>query len=94
MTASKTAAAKAEATDETVTVTVTFTFDEVEYTIPPATEWDVDTLEAIEAGMVTTACRAILGDDGWAAFKATKPKAKHLGELFEAIGAAAGISGN
>lgn len=90
MPANKTAAAKTEALGRGTQVR----FEDHTYTIAPAEEWDVEAIEAAEAGQLATACRLLLGDDQWAAFKSKKRTLSDLAALFEAVQSAFGIEGN
>jgi hypothetical protein len=80
----------AEATGEKLAVE----FRGATYTVDAAGDWDLEVLEALEDGKMTTAVRALLGPDQFAAFKATRPKVNDLNDLFEAIQTALGIQGN
>lgn len=81
---------KAEALGESFSVD----FDGVAYTIEPATEWDLDVLEAIEDGKMTTALRTLLGREQWATFKAKRRTAADLGTFYSAVEQAIGAPGN
>lgn len=88
--AKSTAPIKAEANgDETA-----FEFDGRTYVVPPVTEWDVDAIEAVEDGRMATACRALLGEEQWRAFKSRKRTVADLRDLYQTIEAALGTEGN
>lgn len=67
-----------------------FTFDEVEYTIPPVMEWDVEVFEAEEAGKFMTCIQRILGPEQYALFKGKKRTMKDALSLMEAMYAGGG----
>lgn len=90
MTARKTTPAAAEA----LGALVPFTFGDVDYLIPPTSEWTYDALEAFEDGKITAFLRAILGDAQHVKFKATKPRIADVTEFVDAMQKALGISGN
>jgi hypothetical protein len=52
---------------------------------------DGDVLDAIDNKAISHALRGLLGPAGWAAFKTTKPRVKHYGELFEMYAQAIGL---
>lgn len=56
------------------------------YDVPPAEDWDLEVLEAIDESRMTVALRALLGDDQYAKFRATNKKVRDLGEFFTAAG--------
>jgi hypothetical protein len=60
------------------------------YSVPPADDWDLDVLEAIDEGHMTTAMRALLGPDQYATFRASNKKVRSLGEFFDVAGKAVG----
>lgn len=88
--AKRPAPAKTEAVGEAVT----FDYDGLTFTVPPASEWDLDVLESYEDGKIVATLRALLGADQWSKFKATKRTVQDLNDLFEAVQEALGISGN
>lgn len=63
-----------------------FEFNGDSYEVPPAEEWDLDVLEAIDENRLTAALRALLGDEQYATFRAKNKKVKDLGKFFEAAG--------
>jgi hypothetical protein len=64
------------------------------YTVPASAEdWPLEVLESIDDDKIVIALRVLLGSKQWARFKSTKPRTKALGELFEAVGKAAGFEG-
>lgn len=79
-----------EATDKPITVT----WKGKTYRIVPSTEWDIETLEAMEDGKMTHMLRGMLAGDGYARLRETKPLITDLDELFGKIQKAVGISGN
>lgn len=81
--------ARAEALASSVTVH----YDGTDYTIPAATEWDLDVLEAFEDGKILTCVRALFGADQWAAFRSSHSTVADLSDLMEAVQEALG-SGN
>lgn len=62
------------------------TFNGDTYSVPPADEWDLDVLEAIDEGRMTGALRSLLGDEQYTTFRATNRKVKDLGAFFEEAG--------
>ncbi|MCF3174789.1 hypothetical protein IPZ61_15835 [Streptomyces sioyaensis] len=60
------------------------------YQVPPAEDWDLDVLEAIDDSKMTLALRALLGDEQYAKFRATNKKVRDLGAFFEAAGKSVG----
>lgn len=56
------------------------------YDVPPAEDWDLDVLEAIDESRMTAALRALLGDDQYAKFRKTNKKVRDLGDFFTAAG--------
>jgi len=67
---------------------VEFEFNGETYEIPPAEEWDLEVIEAIDAQKMTTALRALIGDEQYERFRASNRKARSLAEFFEAAGKA------
>lgn len=65
--------------------TRSFKYDGVEYTIPHASNWDVDVMEGIEDGKMFIAVRSLLGPEQWGVFKANKPTNKQFYELVNAV---------
>jgi hypothetical protein len=53
------------------------------FMVPPAEEWDIDVLEAIDEQRITHALKALLGDEQYAAFRKTNKKVKALGEFMD-----------
>lgn len=78
---------QAEATGEPIT----FEFEDESYTIPAANEWDLDVLEAFEAGQIVKTTKTLLGDEQYAKFKAPGRTVGDLGRFFEALQGAAGV---
>lgn len=66
-------------------------FDGDTYLIPPATEWDLDVLEAYEEGQIVATVRSLIGRDAYATFRASHSKVRDLQALFEAIQEALGL---
>lgn len=65
-----------------------YTIEKLDQNDPP-----VEILEALEDGKSVAVCRLILGDEQWAAFKRTKPKASDLNVLIgKALGTDVGKS--
>ncbi|WP_326792046.1 hypothetical protein OHA79_09600 [Streptomyces sp. NBC_00841] len=60
------------------------------YSVPPADDWDIDVLEAIDEGHMTTAMRALLGADQYATFRAKNRKVRDLGAFFDVAGKVVG----
>jgi predicted pyridoxine 5'-phosphate oxidase superfamily flavin-nucleotide-binding protein len=56
------------------------------FAVPPAEEWDIDVLEAIDENKLTHALKALLGEDQYATFRVTNKKVKDLGAFFEVAG--------
>lgn len=56
------------------------------YAVPPAEDWDLEVLEAIDESRMTTALRALLGDEQYAKFRAGNRKVRDLGAFFTAAG--------
>jgi hypothetical protein len=56
------------------------------YAVPPADDWDLDVLEAIDESRMTTALRALLGDEQYVKFRTTNKKVRDLGEFFTTAG--------
>jgi hypothetical protein len=56
------------------------------YAVPPADDWDLEVLEALDENHVTAALRALLGDEQYAKFRETNKKVRALGEFFTAAG--------
>jgi hypothetical protein len=83
-------AAKAEALGEHIT----FDFDGETYEITPASEWDLDALEAFENDKVVTCVRLILGPDQWMRFRAAHKTVGDLNRMFAAVQRAGVGSGN
>lgn len=73
---------------------VPFAHGGVDYLLDPAAEWTIDALEAYEAGRVTTFLRSILGEEQYAAYRATSPKVGQINEFMTGIQKALGIQGN
>lgn len=84
-----TTAQRADATAEPVS----FVFDGDTYTVPPAAEWDLDVLEAVEGQQFTVAAKRLLGDKQYATFRKTHAKVADLNGLFDALGEAT-LAGN
>ncbi|MFI7009968.1 hypothetical protein [Streptomyces sp. NPDC050145] len=66
----------------------TIEFNGDTYEVPPADEWDIDIVEAIDEQRITHALRALLGDEQWAKFRKTNRKVPALGEFLTAAGKA------
>lgn len=60
------------------------------YEVAPAEEWDLDVLEAIDEGRMTTALKSLIGDEQYATFRVTNRKVKDLGAFFETAGKVVG----
>lgn len=72
--------------------TVTVTHKGIDYVLPAARrDAPLELAEAIEADEMTAAVRALLGDEQWAAFKATKPTIGDRNDLFDKWVAAIGL---
>lgn len=77
-------ATKNDATGERIKVT----FGGAVYTAPPAEQWGLDVLEAIDDGKLTHAVKALIGTEQYAKFRRQHSSVSDLGGLFEAIGKA------
>lgn len=73
---------------------ITITWKGKTYRLKPASEWNIEVLEAMEDGKMTGILRGVLEGDGYARLRATKPLVTELEELFGKIQKALGISGN
>jgi hypothetical protein len=73
---------------------VEFAFDGETYTIAPAAEWDLDVMERVEDGKVTTAVRELLGPGQWKTFRSKPRKVADMGAMFATIEKALGVEGN
>lgn len=82
--------ARAEATDSPITVT----WKGKTYKVKPSTQWDIEVLEAMEDGKMTKILQGVLEGDGYARLRATRPLVSELGDLFDKIQKALGVSGN
>ncbi|MFJ7907502.1 hypothetical protein [Kitasatospora sp. NPDC096204] len=82
----KTAAAKAEATDEPTT----FEHAGITFSIPAPLDMP---LEILEAESEVEAVRLIVGEEAWAEYRATRPTIRDFQALAERVNEAAG-SGN
>lgn len=71
---------KNDATGESID----FTFGGAKYTVPPADDWDIDVLEAIDEQRLTAALKSLMGEAQYTKFRARHTKVRELGELFEA----------
>ena len=69
--------------DATSTPT-TVKFGNANYSIPPAEDWDIDVLEAIDDQRMTSALKALLGAEQYAEFRTRHTKVRELSEFFEA----------
>lgn len=78
--------AKAEA----LSAAVSLTYDGETYSIPPASEWDLDVLEHFEEGRVLALVKALLGPDGWARFRSKPRTVADLTDLMESVQEALG----
>ena len=58
------------------------------YNVPPAEEWDIDVLEAIDDQRITHAVKSLLGEEQYATFRKTNRKVADLGKFFEVAGKA------
>lgn len=56
------------------------------FLVPPAEDWDIDILEAIDDQRMTHALKALLGEDQYAKFRKTNRKVTQLGEFFAVAG--------
>lgn len=80
--------AEAEMTAETVTVD----HGGRTYELPASLDdVDGDVLDAIDNEKLSHALQGLLGPDQWAAFKATKPKVRDYGELFDLFAEKVGL---
>ena len=70
---------------------ITFEFDGQPYTIPAATQWPLETLEAFEEGRIVATVKSLLGDEQWTTFRSPGRIVSDLGSFFEAIQEAAGV---
>lgn len=76
-----TSAMKAEA----LGLAVSFEYDGETYEIMPASEWDLDAIEAFEAQKASTGIRLILGAEQYKRFKRKRRKVSDLSALFEVM---------
>jgi hypothetical protein len=60
------------------------------YLVPPADEWDIDVLEAVDDQRMTHALKALLGDEQYKTFRVTNRKVADLGQFFKVAGEAVG----
>jgi hypothetical protein len=58
------------------------------YSVPPADDWDIDVLEAIDDQRMTHALKALLGEDQYATFRKGNRKVSALGEFLNVAGEA------
>lgn len=79
---------------EAIGTPVQFEYDGDTYAVAPANEWDLDVLEAFEEGRILATVRSLLGEAQWKTFRAKPRNVQALADLFEALQAALGISGN
>lgn len=79
----KTAAVEAEANE----APVTFEHNGIEYTIPAPLDFP---LEVIEAETEIDVIRAVLGDEQWTKYRATKPTIRDFQALTEKVNGASG----
>jgi hypothetical protein len=68
----------------------TIEFNGANYDVPPAEDWDIDVLEAIDDQRLTHALKALLGEDQYATFRKGNRKVSDLGKFFEVAGKAVG----
>lgn len=73
---------------------IEFNHNGVTYSVEPTSEWPLEALEALEEGRIVAFLKYVLGDEGYAALKATKPKIGELNDLTVAIQKAVGVAGN
>lgn len=66
------------------------TFRSQTFDVPPAEDWDLDVLEAIDESRMTSALRALLGEAQYEKFRAKNKKVRDLREFFEVAGKAVG----
>ncbi|MFJ9318805.1 hypothetical protein [Streptomyces globisporus] len=59
-------------------------FNGTTYEVPPAEQWNIDVLEAIDDQRLTHAVKALLGAEQYATFRVTNKKVADLGAFFEA----------
>ncbi|MFF4952282.1 hypothetical protein [Streptomyces chattanoogensis] len=62
------------------------TFNGQVFNVPPAEDWDLEVLEAIDESRMTAALRALLGDVQYAKFREKNKKVRDLGAFFEVAG--------
>ncbi|MGW2591663.1 hypothetical protein ACWCXC_15560 [Streptomyces sp. NPDC001515] len=77
-------ATKSDATHTPATVE----FNGAVYRVPPAEDWDIDVLEAIDDQRITHAVKALLGEEQYATFRKANRKVADLGRFFEVAGKA------
>ncbi|AVO22270.1 tail assembly chaperone [Streptomyces phage Nesbitt] len=77
------AAASAKKNDATGTPTPV-EFNGETYTVPPADDWDIDVLEAIDDQRITHALKALLGEDQYKTFRTHNRKVTALGDFMNA----------
>lgn len=72
--------------------TIDITHKGVTYTLPAARrDAPIELAEALERDEMTAAVRALMGDEQWARFKATKPTIGDRNDIFDAWIAAIGL---
>ncbi|QNO12676.1 tail assembly chaperone [Arthrobacter phage Tweety19] len=86
-------AKKSPAAAEALGEMTPFHFEGNDYFLKPAAEWSFDAMEAYEEGRIFFFLREILGEEGYATLKATKPNGKKLGEFVAGTQKALGIAG-
>lgn len=84
------AAQRAEALGEMIVVP----FEGYDYEVPPVNTWDISVIEAQEAGQITRALRAVLGDTQWAAFRERHTTVGPMKDFYNKINQAAVGEGN
>lgn len=87
-------AKKSPAAAEALGEKTPFHFEGVDYFLAPAASWSFDAMEAFEEGRIFFFLREVLGEEGYAALKATKPNAAKLNKFIVALQKALGIAGN
>lgn len=60
------------------------------YLVPPADDWDLEVIEAIDDQRLSHAMKALLGEEQYATFRKSNRKVSSLGAFFEVAGKAVG----
>ncbi|GAA3136658.1 hypothetical protein GCM10010466_29340 [Planomonospora alba] len=88
---SKPSKAKSAAVAESESAPVLAEYDGTVYTVPTPLDWPLDVLDALEAGRLTDAARALLGEDQYAVFRSKPRTFRDLRDLLDAVTSAGGF---